>query len=302
MTDLQTSASPLAYLPELLPDHIYLGWDWAQAELYLLCLFSQDANLRTALYSTDVHRYVISMMYGIPMDQVTEKQRDLAKILSYALIYSGFDVESTLSIVMKKAKELTKEQVTEALNRYIAAFQDLFEWTGRALLDWHDSNGWVSYFMGQRKQILYPDYLKREEGALRRSTPGRTAINTYGQNSVGLLLKAYLSQVYRTPFLRQNLTQHLPLFDACTHLCRTENLLEVQDHLSWLAQPLLRHNGFEVQMKADWKASLVSWGDMVKIDSPVATRDPWLLTWDSQPMQPTDRPIADTSINPFALA
>lgn len=298
------SDTALATQPQLLPGWMWLSWDWAQAELYMLCLFSQDTVLRDALYSKDVHRYVIFRMYGKPMEDVTEQERDLAKIISYALIYSGFDFDSTISNVVKKAPWLTREQVVAALQKYVEEFHMLFDWTGRALLDWYDAEGNVAYLYGQRKKILFPDYLKREDGPLRRNTQGRVAINTYGQNSVGLLLKMFLAKLRADAYLHQNTRQHIPLFDAHSCQVKTTEVLGVQRQLHHLATPILRLNGFEIRMKADWKASLTSWGDLKKIPVPAGVDqiNPWVLEWSAEPLAvapPEAIQDADLEHNPF---
>jgi hypothetical protein len=156
--------------------------------------------------------------------------------------------------------------------------------------------------MNQKKLIMFPDYLKPEEDALRRSTDGRTALNTYGQNSVGLLLKCYLAEIAKVPMLRQVIKQHLPLFDACTHLVRTDMLSEIQAHLHYLATPVLRRDDFEIQMRVEWKASLRSWGDMSPIPDPPAElvpNPPWLLAWNSPAPSLDLTPVSDATHNPF---
>lgn len=287
------------------PEFMYLGFDWAQAELYLLCLFAQDAKLYHNLTTGDVHRATIADMYSMDPADVTEKQRDLAKVINYALPYSGFDFDSTVSNILKKAPWTTKEQAVAALEAYVQNYAATFEWSTRALYDWYDAQGWVAYFYGARKRIIYPDYLKREEGTMRRNTAGRIALNTYGQNSVGLLLKAVLSGIRRDPDLYSNVAeisnsgQHLPVFDAHTMLVRTTKIADAQQRLARLATPILRLNGFEVQMRADWKASLTSWGEMKKIPAPHAAADPIVYEWTAEPLAPKTETLFQGDENPF---
>jgi len=292
-------------LPATLPKQVWLGFDWSQAELYALTLFSQDQVLKDALYSQDVHRYVIHRLYDIPMEAVSSKQRDLAKIISYALIYSGFDLDTTRAIVFRKSNgTLDMAAIDEALQRYQQEFSGLFDWVGQALNDWFQHGGEVRYLLGARKVIRFPDYQKPDLDSLRRSRHGRVAINTYGQNSIGLLLKWAYAQIYRDPFLREHTTQHIPVFDAMSMLVTTEHLAEVQQRLADIVTPVLRFNGYEIQMKAEWKLGVESWGQSKTLDLPGRSDNPRILEW-SVPnrAEPTLPPLTATvDVNPFSIA
>lgn len=294
----------MTQLPDTLPQQVWLGFDWSQAELYALTLFSQDQVLKDALYSSDVHRYVIHRLYDVPMEEVTSKQRDLAKIISYALIYSGFDLDTTRAIVFRKSNgTLGMDAIDDALQRYQQEFHGLFDWVGTALVDWFQHAGEVRYLFGARKVIHYPDYQKPDLDSLRRSRHGRVAINTYGQNSIGLLLKWVYAQIYRDPFLRQNTTQHIPVFDAMSMLVTTAHLGEVHARLNQFVTPVLRYNGFEIQMKAEWKLGLESWGKSHTLNLPGQAADPITIEWDvPNREEPTLPPLTATvNVNPFSI-
>lgn len=296
----------MTQLPDKLPPYTMLDFDWAQAELYMLSLFAQDSALRDALYSGDVHRQTMAWALNMDPADVTDDMREVSKVIIYAAPYSGFDIPSTVSNAVKKAHlkgiALTNEEAERTMVRIIETYSALYEWTGRALLSWYDSGGWIAYFMNQRRRIIYPDYLKRDvDGALRRSTDGRTAINGYGQNSVGLLLKFYMAGIWNDPFLRANTRQHLPLFDAHLCLAKTEHVAEIHRRLHALATPVLRHNGFEIRMKADWKGSLTSWGDLRKLPAPdLGDLQPPVYAWDSEFYAEAPMPLPEASdVNPF---
>lgn len=291
-------------LPANLPRQVWLGYDWSQAELYALTLFSQDQVLKDALYSQDVHRYVIHRLYNIPMEDVTSKQRDLAKIISYALIYSGFDLDTTRAIVFRKSNgTLDMAAIDEALQRYQQEFHGLFDWVSTALVDWFQHAGEVRYLFGARKVIRYPDYQRPDLDSLRRSKYGRVAVNTYGQNSIGLLLKWAYAQIFRDDFLRDNTTQHIPVFDAMSMLVTTAHIGEIFERLNRIVTPVLRFNGFEVQMKAEWKIGLESWGQASLLDVPARAADPIVLEWSLPNREaPALPPLhATVNVNPFSI-
>ncbi|CAK0780322.1 hypothetical protein CCP3SC15_730007 [Gammaproteobacteria bacterium] len=293
-------------LPTQLPEWSYLSWDWKQAELYLLALFSKDAKLYAALQSGDVHRQIMAWARDMDPADVTDDMREVSKVIVYAAPYSGFDIPSTVSNAVKKATlkgiPLTKQEAETTLLRIINTFDRLYAWTGEALLDWYDSHGEVAYLLNARRKIIYPDYLKRDLDKLRQSQDGRTAINCYGQNSVGLLLKLFMSNIYKDPFLREHTRQHLPLFDAHTCLVRTKHLADVQRRLHSLATPILRCNDFEVRMAVDWKGSLKSWGDLRKLPTPDESDEKYTppeYTWEAKPLAQAVPPQVQ-GVNPFS--
>lgn len=293
-------------LPEILPEKIWLSFDWAQAELYALCLFSKDEALKSALLSQDVHRYVIHRLYDISMDDVSPEQRNLSKLLSFSLIYSGFDLDTCRSIVFKRSGgTLEMDQIDAALTRYQEEFHGLFDWVTDALMRWHQSGGEVRYLFGARKLIRYPDYLKADLTALRKSRSGRVAINTYGQNSVGLLLKYVLASIYRDSFLRETTSQYIPIFDALAMLVQTQHVGIVHKHLNRIATPILRFEGFEIQMKAEWKIGIESWGQSHLINYVPPNSDPIILEWEPfQASASSSEPLSTDSqniLNPFCI-
>lgn len=67
---------------------LWLHFDYSQMELRALAAISGDENMMKAfLDGADIHRYVASRIYGIPMDQVSSHQRRNAKGASFSLVY-----------------------------------------------------------------------------------------------------------------------------------------------------------------------------------------------------------------------
>lgn len=63
--------------------------DLAQAELRVAALLSGDEKFIEALNSQDVHRYIASLVYGIPADEISSDQRSRAKTIAFGLLYGG---------------------------------------------------------------------------------------------------------------------------------------------------------------------------------------------------------------------
>jgi len=163
---------------------------------------------------------------------------------------------------------LDADYLEEMLNKYAETFFMLFEWVNKTVLDWYDDAGYVTYFMGAKKHIPVPEYLKRDIEKLAGNKSGRTAINTYGQNSTGLLLKFVYSEMWEDEIIREHTCQHIPIFDAMYMLVDLEHVHEVVQRIDYYATPVLEHDGFQMRMGTDWKASMISWGDMKDIEIP----------------------------------
>ena len=100
------------------PNRIWVGFDFDQAEMYFLCLFSKDLALKQALQSQDFHKYVAALLDEIQLNEVNDGQREMAKTLSYNLIYSGFNIGITRANILKKRPDLSEDQISEALEKY----------------------------------------------------------------------------------------------------------------------------------------------------------------------------------------
>lgn len=285
---------------------IWLSFDWKQAELFAGALFSRCEGLKQALLSADFHRTVASWAFGVPPEVISKEQREIAKMASYAWIYSAGDINATTANVLAKAPHLKRPDVEDFLRKYMAAFPEFFQWIDQALYDWYDNGGMVHYLWGAPKRILPPDYLKRDIEGLRRSRQGRVAINTFGQNSVGLLLKACIDQIARDDFLQNRVTQLIPMFDALYLCIPTHDAAEALSRLHRLASPVLRLNDFEIQFSPDWKGSVHSWGELRDLPTellPAKIEDPWVVAWEApKPSLQADlaAPVPQSAdVNPF---
>lgn len=94
-----------AFRPEL-DGWSYLSADYSQIELRLLAHMSGDPNLLYAFnHGEDIHQYTASVMFGIPLDQVSKEQRQQAKAVNFGIIYGqqAFGLSQELKIDVKEA-------------------------------------------------------------------------------------------------------------------------------------------------------------------------------------------------------
>lgn len=271
----------------LIPARMWISFDWSQAELYLIALLSQSASLIQALTSDDFHNTVAGWTLQGPSTftgtTVPPEFREIAKTLTFAFVYSTFDVKVAAAIVRAKLPNLDPELLALAIERYAERVPDLMAWVDRHIQRWgdleHNPTSTFNYAFGAAKYIERPEYLVGVN--LGSSKQGRVATNTMGQNSVGHLLKVVLAGMRKDPTLQHKGTAEvstmIPLFDALyftaktTELAKTVNALSEHINCTLVLDPhfdgAMRdtvEDSFAVTMKTDIKVSLQAWGTVSK--------------------------------------
>jgi DNA polymerase I-like protein with 3'-5' exonuclease and polymerase domains len=97
--------------------------DYSQIEMRILADFARDEALLEAFDSgADLHRLTASQMFGVPLDQVTPRQRESAKGLNYGLVY-GMGAEGLAGRIESSVKE-----AEILIERYFAAYSGVERW------------------------------------------------------------------------------------------------------------------------------------------------------------------------------
>ncbi len=101
--------------------------DFSQIEMRILADFARDEGLLNAFDSgADLHRMTASQMFGIPLDQVSPRQRESAKGLNYGLVY-GMGAEGLASRIESSVKE-----AEILIERYFTAYSGVERWLNDA--------------------------------------------------------------------------------------------------------------------------------------------------------------------------
>jgi DNA polymerase-1 len=168
------------------PGQTLVSADYSQVELRVLAHMSQDPALLEAFrQGVDIHARTASLLYDIPLDNISPEQRRNAKTVNFGLLY-GMGPQ-------KLAQDL-KATVAEAK----AFIQRYFSRLGR-LKDFYDSieasakeYGYVTTLAGRRR--LLPDIHSQNQQhfALAR----RQAINTVIQGSAADVIKLAMLAVF----------------------------------------------------------------------------------------------------------
>lgn len=120
------NAPPLQQLPRgpeirtaILPEEGHELWsiDYDAQEMRLLAAYSRDPGLAAAFHrGEDIHSWVASLVYGVPLDAVPKDLRQIAKSVQYARNY-GAGVGK-----MAKTAGAPKPEIEQFLARYDATF------------------------------------------------------------------------------------------------------------------------------------------------------------------------------------
>jgi len=229
-----------AFVPQN-PGDVILSADYSQIELRLLAHFSKDETLRAAFAADqDIHRFVASQIYGVPLDQVTSEQRSRCKTVNFGIIYGQGALGLARNIGMTTAE--ARQFIDQYFARYgsIRAFID--ECVAKA-----KRNGYAETVLGRRRKIS--DIRSTNPG--RRAQAERLAGHSVIQGAAADLLKGAMLRVHRRiqterPALRMLLQVHDEL------VFETPGA-EVERHAKWIAEEMVGAIRFDVPLKVDTK-------------------------------------------------
>ena len=160
-------------------EHLLLSADYSQVELRMLAHFSQDQALIDAFNAgRDIHAFVASQIYGVPLEAVTSEQRGVAKTVNFGIVYGqgAFGLARTLRIPVGDAQA------------FIAAYKATYVGLERFLrqcVEEAREQGFVRTILGRRRPIPQVNSRNGAERALGE----RLAINTVIQGSAADLIK-----------------------------------------------------------------------------------------------------------------
>lgn len=162
-----------------------MSCDYSQVELRIMAHASQDESLINAFCSgVDFHKYVASMVYSIPMYEVSADQRTHVKAMSYGLAYglSTYGLAKQLSISTSEAVVLK--------NKYFATFGKVHDYL-ESLVDKARSLGYTETMFGRRR---YFPQLQSKNRVLREAAE-RAALNAPIQGTAADIMKMAMIKV-----------------------------------------------------------------------------------------------------------
>lgn len=156
-----------------------MSCDYSQVELRIMAHLSGDEALIEAFRSgADFHRYVASLVYQIPVEQITSDQRSHVKAMSYGLAYglSTYGLAQQLKISPAEA-DILKE-------KYFATFGKVHDYLESLVAEARDK-GYTETMFGRRR---YFPGLKSTNRRVRDAAE-RAALNAPIQGSAADIMK-----------------------------------------------------------------------------------------------------------------
>ncbi len=167
-----------AFEPEL-PYWSFLSADYSQIELRLLAHLSEDSELLKAFRENlDVHAYTASLVFNIPLEQVSSEMRHQAKAVNYGILYGqqAFGLSQSTGIDFGEASEFIKKYFAryKKVKEYLEFCKESARQTGKAFT-----------LTGRQRPI--PEI--NSKNGLFRATAERLAVNTPLQGTNADIIK-----------------------------------------------------------------------------------------------------------------
>lgn len=173
-----------AFIPGNQYDQL-MSCDYSQVELRIMAHASADETLIKAFKSgVDFHKFVASLVYKIPVEQVSPDQRSHVKAMSYGLAYglSTYGLAKQLSI-SPAAAEVLKE-------KYFDTFGGVHDYL-ESLVDKARKLGYTQTMFGRRRYFPKLNSTNRAS----REAAERAALNAPIQGSAADIMKLAMIQV-----------------------------------------------------------------------------------------------------------
>ena len=128
-------------------DKVFVAADFSQAELRVLAQCCKDKNLIEAFNSgQDLHRFTASLVFGKDPNEVTKQERQIAKSVSFLIVYGGGP--------NKLAEQIGKSvgYCKNIFRAYQDAFPKVFDWIN-FVHKFVKSNGYAVSIFGRRRHL-----------------------------------------------------------------------------------------------------------------------------------------------------
>jgi DNA polymerase-1 len=159
--------------------------DYSQIEMRIMAHLSGDDGLIEAFHTgEDLHSFVGSRAFGVPIDEVTADLRRQVKAMSYGLAYglSAYGLSQQLKISTEDAKE--------QMDAYFARFGGVRDYL-HAVVDAARKDGYTSTVLGRRRYLPELDSPNRQV----REAAERAALNAPIQGSAADIIKVAMIEM-----------------------------------------------------------------------------------------------------------
>ena len=231
------------------PDWILLSADYSQIELRVLAHISQDRGLVEAFQrGEDIHSATASLMYDVPIDQVTSDLRRIAKVLNFGVIYglSPYGIS--------QQTEFSPEEGQKFIESYFAKYPGIRQYI-ESVKEQVKQVGYVETTLGRRRYL--PDINATNYHV--RQAAERAAVNMPIQGGAADIMKLAMIRVQRR--MQESAPRTRMLLQVHDELMFEVPLEEVEALKEMVYQEMPRALDLTVPLKVDVKTGY-TWGDM----------------------------------------
>ena len=164
---------------------VFIDADYSQIELRILAHMSDDQNLIDAYnHSKDIHAATASLVFHVPLEEVTKEQRSNAKAVNFGIVYgiSSFGLSNDLSISRKEAEQYIKD--------YFISYPGIKNYLDNSVKEAKEKGYSVTMF-GRRRpipELTSGNFMQRQFGE-------RVAMNSPIQGSAADIMKIAMINV-----------------------------------------------------------------------------------------------------------
>jgi len=226
----------------------FISADYSQVELRIAASLSGDKKL-IQLFNKgeDIHKITAGILFNVPKEKVSQKERDIAKSLNFALLYGmspqGFSERT--GIPLSSAKEF--------IEKYFQEFPTLASYR-KFLIEEAKKKGFVETLFG-RKRFL--SEINSIDPRLRNQAE-RIAINTKIQGTSSDIIKMAMVRLKKEGIIDQNCRLILQIHDELLFEARKEVIEEKVPEIKKIMENIVR---IEIPLEVDIKIG-DNWGEM----------------------------------------
>ena len=181
-------------------NHFLLAADYSQIELRIIASMSEEKNMIKAFNNKeDIHSSTASIVFDIPVNEVSKTQRSNAKTVNFGIIYgvSAFGLSNQTDLSRSESKEL--------IETYYHKYPNLKKFINDQIA-YARNNGYVKTLIGRKR------YLKdiNSSNGLVRSGAERNAVNAPIQGTAADIIKIAMINIHNR-LSKENLSSKMLL-------------------------------------------------------------------------------------------
>jgi DNA polymerase-1 len=227
-----------AFVPKNKTDCI-LSADYSQIELRLLACFSKDKAMREAFAADmDIHRFVASQIFNVPIEKVTPEMRSRCKAVNFGIIYG----QGALGLA--HGTGLTPQEAKKFIDDYFARYSSIREFMD-GVVEQTKKTGFVETVLHRRRRIFNLD----SSNPGKRAQARRLAVNTVIQGSAADLIKVAMVNIQRK-IEAENLPVKM-ILQVHDELVFELPTAEAENHAKWISYEMSNAIKLDIPLKVD---------------------------------------------------